>query len=202
VNQAFISSNSCFIHVPKAGGISIAISLYGYSCGHLTAALYRDSNRQFWHSCFSFAVVREPQSRFLSAYHFLRAGGITRHDRRFRDEIIGTFTTIDSFVDAYLANRLASKYIHFKTQKSFLVSRIRKKPLVSTVYRFESINNIYPEIVSRIRAHSGNFSPFSKELLSLNITPSMGVSEKEDLSDRSIRIIRDFYEDDYLMFGY
>ena len=63
------------IHVPKAAGTSMAGLLFGRSLGHFTLSeyhLYLGPTRRF--SPPLFAVIREPEDRFLSAYRFFRQG--------------------------------------------------------------------------------------------------------------------------------
>src|SRR5690242_8686296 len=74
--RPFIRTNSIFVHVPKAAGVSIARALYGdLGMGHMTLAEYRTVFRQrAFDKMFKFAFVRNPFDRLHSAYHFLRAG--------------------------------------------------------------------------------------------------------------------------------
>lgn len=64
-----------FIHVPKNAGTTIATQLYGRHIGHRSAEFYRQADPEFFASAPSFALVRDPVARFVSAYNFAKKGG-------------------------------------------------------------------------------------------------------------------------------
>jgi len=68
------SKKILFIHVPRTGGTSIAIALYGQKTDHHSAAYYRAIDQAFFSQCFKFTFVRNPWDRLVSAYHLLRRG--------------------------------------------------------------------------------------------------------------------------------
>jgi hypothetical protein len=63
-----------FIHVPKNGGMSICEALYGRQLKHGSARYYRHVAPQLAHLP-SFAVIRDPIDRFVSAYRYAIGGG-------------------------------------------------------------------------------------------------------------------------------
>ncbi len=69
-------SSIIYIHIPKAGGTSIAHSLYGERIGHFSIENY--INFWGWENVQNrnvFAVVRNPYERLYSAYNFVKSGG-------------------------------------------------------------------------------------------------------------------------------
>lgn len=64
-----------FIHVPKAAGTSISQALYGTQVKHLSIRLARRLGGGRLAVLPSFAVLRDPTARFLSAYRYGLAGG-------------------------------------------------------------------------------------------------------------------------------
>jgi|SRR5579859_2254682 len=64
-----------FIHIPKAAGMSISQALYGTQVKHLSIRLARRLDGERLAPLPSFAVLRDPTARFLSAYRYGRAGG-------------------------------------------------------------------------------------------------------------------------------
>jgi hypothetical protein len=69
------ASGLVFIHIPKAAGMSISQALYGEQIKHLSIRLCRRMAGGRLADLPSFAVLREPTERFLSAYRYGRAGG-------------------------------------------------------------------------------------------------------------------------------
>lgn len=63
-----------FIHVPKNAGTSICESLYGRQIKHETVRHYAMVAPDLL-DLPSFAIVRDPIARFLSAYRYARSGG-------------------------------------------------------------------------------------------------------------------------------
>ncbi|AQU86363.1 hypothetical protein B0W47_01615 [Komagataeibacter nataicola] len=63
-----------FIHVPKNAGTSITRALYGMDVGHETIRYFQRRLPDLVRFP-SFAILRDPVQRFLSAYRYARAGG-------------------------------------------------------------------------------------------------------------------------------
>ncbi len=65
-----------FVHVPRAAGTSIVRALYGEGCiRHFPMRYYRAIDPGFAQAAQSFAILRDPVDRFVSAYTFVRQGG-------------------------------------------------------------------------------------------------------------------------------
>lgn len=89
-----------FIHVPKAAGMSISQALYGTQIKHLSIRLARRLGGGRLAGLPSFAVLRDPAARFLSAYRYALAGGSTVNDvaEPFRT-LYCDFSSIDDALD-------------------------------------------------------------------------------------------------------
>lgn len=76
------NSDYLFIHVPKNAGIATAYALYGRpvwpKVWHRTALQIKTEYPDFFSTRMSFAIVRNPWDRVVSAYEYLRAGGTRR----------------------------------------------------------------------------------------------------------------------------
>lgn len=64
-----------FIHVPKNAGMSISQAIYGRQIKHSTIRYYQRVAPALAAQATSFAVVRDPVERFLSAYAYARGNG-------------------------------------------------------------------------------------------------------------------------------
>ena len=81
-----ISDLGCiFIHIPKCAGNAVQKSLFGEVVfGHQTIRQYQlalgsSEYRKAW----KFAITRDPFERIVSAWRFLKAGGLHAHDEKY-----------------------------------------------------------------------------------------------------------------------
>jgi len=130
-----------FIHIPKNAGTSISHALYGKEIGHHPVAWYRD---RFPHSLAgipSFALVRDPIRRFVSAFLFLQDGGMNPEDAAFARARLASFRNplglAEACLDSGFWNDLQAGHHHFKTQRSFVTWRGRTA--VDFLLRFEDL---------------------------------------------------------------
>lgn len=115
-------SNILFIHVPKAAGTSLVKSIYKrHDWCHLT---YQDYEKIFdgliFNSFFKFSFVRNPYSRFISSYNYLKRSNLffdkiwtnSNIGDKSISEILAIFNDIDD------VDKLAID--HFRRQSYFL----------------------------------------------------------------------------------
>jgi hypothetical protein len=69
-----------FVHIPKAAGMSISHAVYGEQMKHASIRLLHHVAHGKLANLPSFAVLRDPADRFLSAYRYARAGGSAVND--------------------------------------------------------------------------------------------------------------------------
>jgi hypothetical protein len=106
-----------FIHVPKAGGMSIYGIFKNYNkdlpiCLHRPVKSYPKAYRD---SCFVFSFVRNPYDRLVSAYKYLTGGHGNGQDTKFGKTLSLDFKC---FVKNQLNNNL--NWLHFKPMVHFL----------------------------------------------------------------------------------
>ncbi|HTL74630.1 MAG TPA: sulfotransferase family 2 domain-containing protein, partial [bacterium] len=80
---AFDQHRCIFVHVPKCAGISLVKSLFGdFDCGHTNLRRYQImfAPAEF-NGYFKFTIVRNPFDRVVSAFLFLKKGGVNEKDR-------------------------------------------------------------------------------------------------------------------------
>jgi len=64
-----------FVHVPKTAGMAVGRALYGETVQHASIRYYQMAAPALVASVPTFAIVRDPVERFLSAYAYACAGG-------------------------------------------------------------------------------------------------------------------------------
>jgi hypothetical protein len=98
-----------FIHVPKCGGTSVCSLLYGKNLPHYTAAFWHEIYGEAMGDLPSFALVREPLDRLISAYRMAVAGGtdLIAYSRYWRARVQPWLGSIESFVEALTDSHLA-----------------------------------------------------------------------------------------------
>jgi hypothetical protein len=100
----FDAHQCIFVHIPKCAGISVVRSLFGnFDCGHTSLSRYQimfgpeDFNRYF-----KFTFVRNPFDRLVSAYLFMKKGGLNRKDKRWSDKHFARYDDFGSFVKGWV----------------------------------------------------------------------------------------------------
>ncbi|WP_448570995.1 sulfotransferase family 2 domain-containing protein [Trichothermofontia sp.] len=121
--KPFDDHRCIFFHIPKAAGISVAKSLFGsLGGGHVTAqrVVIIFSQHEF-ESYFKFTFVRNPWDRLLSAYNYIKAGGLLNVDRKWAVENIVPYKTFESFVLKGLTRSVESRYktLHLRVRESY-----------------------------------------------------------------------------------
>ena len=146
-----------FIHVPKAAGTSISESLYGRFTGHVRASDVLRWASAAVRSLPRVAVVRNPWSRLVSAYRFIKRGrgiGGPNAGRVWRAEQydIPEFDTFESFVNDWLASQnLGALDEAFQPQLPFVSDR-RGEIIVDHLGRVESLEPTYEYLADRVQA--------------------------------------------------
>jgi len=150
---SFLPGNLLFIHIPKNAGTSISEALYGGDVGHHPVGWYRDRFPHSMRNVTTFAVVRNPVTRFCSAFYFLKKGGMNREDARFAREKLASFPDPLSLAEACLRpgfwRELQAGHHHFKTQSFYVDWQGRRA--VDFLFRFEDL----PQCLETLPGSSG-----------------------------------------------
>jgi hypothetical protein len=186
-----------FIHIPKTAGVSIEHSLFGRT-------LFRHKSfRQFelafsksqLASLFKFTFVRNPWDRLVSAWTFLREGGMNEQDKEWFSKNIAQFPDFESFVMKWLAGQnVVRTYVHFQPQMVFTRTG-RGTVELDFVGRFENLADDF-ERLSRL---VGATAP----LESRNRTPKRDARSYRDYyTPESAGVVARLYREDIRTFGY
>lgn len=192
ITVPFIETRSIFVHVPRVAGTSLSFSLYGQQTGHATLRQFLDRNgpetiREYR----TFAFVRHPLDRLVSAWEYLRAGGIqTEHDLNAAEEIRGR--SFADFVSSWLPSNY-QRFFHFQTQFHYLKNNSGKVG-VKFVGRFESLEAEFARLCK-------NLGLSRKELPKLN-TSNRHRDWTSYFDDRTAGVTREIYKADFQAFKY
>lgn len=123
--QPFDRHRCIYVHIPKTGGVSVAKALFGnYGAGHVPITMHRRIfGDALFEQYFKFTFVRNPWDRVVSAYTFLRKGGMDREDKAFAARHIAPYADFDQFVRCWLSAESARRSLHFRPQSDWLCLR-------------------------------------------------------------------------------
>ena len=195
----FLETNSLFVHIPKCAGVAVSRTLFNcLSGGHHKLNSYSLAfNYEEYHSMFKFAFVRNPWSRTVSAYNFLRKGGMEETDASFRDEVIEKYADFEDFVMNWLNAANIYKKQHFLPQYIFLQRECGLSVLATQdmdfVGRFENLQEDFGYVAKRIGSEATS-------LPRLNAGPS--VYYREMYSKEMKEKVERLYQEDVAIFEY
>lgn len=178
-----------FIHIPRAGGTSVASSL-PYGCatylGHdLRDPDYRHPSAICTEGDYVFAIVRNPYDRLVSAFDFLRAGGNSDADRRDAEALGIPTMSFRDFVTDRLAEA-ATWQIHLRPQSFYLRGVPRPR-----VFSFDDKERAFAEICEELGVAGG-------ELLDQN--KSVPHQSGDYYDDAARKVVAEVYRDDIELF--
>lgn len=195
--REFIRQRAIFIHVPKTAGVSISISLFGNAAGgHRTALEYRRVfGWRFW-KFFKFAFVRNPYSRLVSAYEYVRAGGHPAwvRDQKFGREVRENCRDFSDFVMKWISpDRSRWPTQHFFPQVKYLY--LDGRCALDYLGRYETLQRDFSTVVRRLGG--GDELPRLNRRQGSNL-PVAAYYDR----DRVVQRVRDCYQKDFEKLDY
>lgn len=136
-------ARTLFIHIPKNAGMSIAQALYGEQIKHATIRYYAKAARRMLWNTTSFAVLRDPIARFLSAFAYAQAGG-SPHNRvsaPFRATYMA-FGSIDDALDHLESARDIYQIDHIFRPQSWYVTDRHGKVIVDRLFLIDEFDRV------------------------------------------------------------
>jgi chondroitin 4-sulfotransferase 11 len=198
--RSFDAHRCIFVHIPKAAGISVATALFNTAgAGHHDVRYYREVfGADFW-AYFKFTFVRNPFTRLVSAYEFLKRGGHPAwpEDAAFNKEVLSSYRDFGDFVLQWLPRQRRAvprvRPPHFRPQVEYLM--LSNRLALDFIGRYETLAGDF-EVVRR-RLH------IDAELPHHNRTPVEDVSVASHYaSDAVVRCVQDVYQADFELLGY
>lgn len=147
IPQYFRTIPLLFIHVPKCAGISIARQLYGRRIAHRPISFYINSDPTWLQTITSFAIIRNPYDRLVSAYEYSRQNGTDSAtvDPAFYRQV-QKYPNFERFVLEYLAPRTHAINILDPVirPQAFYICDDGGNPVVSKLFLFNELSDVVP----------------------------------------------------------
>lgn len=182
-----------FIHIPKAAGSSLCLSMFGSQIGHIKYSDYLRENNQKTQEYFKFTFVRNPWDRVLSAYTFLKNGGMNDQDSAWAEENLSQYDDFNEFVYDWINEKNILTQVHFVPQIKYIEDPITGVIKMNFIGRVENIQNDLNFITKRLGVKN-------VELKKLNT--SNHSKYQEVYNEKSKKIIERVYAEDIYRFGY
>jgi hypothetical protein len=196
-HQAAAKPDAIFIHVPKTGGTSIATALGLEGAGHIPLSRYYAADPERLGRAFSFAIVRNPWDRLLSAYAYLskRKQNFQFRDFRWAERYLSQFKDFEAFVLGLKDRRVREAvldYIHFLPQVHWLTVPGHPEVRADYVGRFEELDRSFASIADRLEIEAK---------LPVTRTSNHGAYQ-DSYTDEMAAVVGDVYGTDAVTFGY
>jgi hypothetical protein len=194
--EIFRSCGFAFVHVPKTGGYSITCELLGGNITeHATATeLRRIMGEKEWTKLFAFAFVRDPSTRFISAFWYLKAGGMNERDSKWANTHLSGIHSAEEFINVLSkGNTALSEWIHFKPQYQFVRDSVTGAFLVDYIGRYENLQDDYRKILSKM-VRKAQALPRQNQSNYSETVGNWKVKARQQLFE--------IYQQDYQIFGY
>ena len=181
-----------FIHVPKAAGSSILSTGVKWTRGHKPLSFYLRHRPKGTAMPATFAVVRHPVDRYISAFYFLRGGGMNPHDAYWAARHIPPDMDHNTFAERLLERPEYLRQLHLQPQFPMLTDE-RGDIGVDRILRFETLDADW-----RIFAEEHGLV---SELPEKN-RGTQRQTARRPTTARCMEILRQVYGEDFTRLGY
>jgi len=193
--RPFDERHCIFVHIPKCAGIAVCQSLFGVpSCGHKPLRLFQIMySPEEFRSYFKFTVVRNPWDRLVSAYCFLKDGGINERNRLWAEANLAGYENFGAFVHDWVNPKNIQSSHHFTPQCDFICIE-KNRPAVDFIGRHERLAEDFARICERLNVKA--------TLQAWNKGQSRARDYREYYTPETRRIVAEVYADDIELLGY
>jgi Sulfotransferase family len=192
---ALVPHRCIFVHIPKCAGSAVCKSLFSeLAIGHTDLHRYQimfppGEFRDF----FKFTFVRNPYDRLVSAFFFLKQGGMNKNDKEWADENLADYSDFDTFVKKWVNRRNIWSHFHFIPQ-SYYICLEKNRPAMDFIGYFENLPGDFQFISRKLNMNA--------KLLEANRNTSRINDYREYYTDETRKIVAEVYADDLRTLGY
>ena len=187
-----IETKSLFVHIPKTGGHSVALSLYERDPWHFRYIDYEKYAREHKISLddfFKFTIIRNPVDRMLSMHNYYQGLNYVHH----REIPLKLSPDIVSFTNSWVEMR--SKFRKDKMRPFLYTQREYVCGLDGTVAldyigRLEDISNDFKYISTRVGRHNASLRHINKS------------ANRNQISNTERNYVADIFADEMALFQY
>lgn len=183
-----------FLHIPKTAGVSLirAYEEFFADARHSPALSYKLLLGRRYQEFKTFAVVRNPWARLLSAYNFLVKGGLIETDREMGNVLAAECPSFMQFVKEWLPRNGACSYMHFVPQHEF-VCGWGDRVIVDDIMKLEHLDSDWPTLATKLGLP---VRPIGR------MNASAAVEYRDFYDSESVDIVAEIYRKDCALFGY
>jgi len=181
--------NLLYIHIPKAGGTSIQKMFNLGGRGHI-----RITDVKNYRKYFSFAVVRNPYSRLVSAFFYLSdRNNLPKWDHKESEFVLKYNNNFKQFVKDFINRTNIYRSIHLHPQYFFVCDK-DKNILADEVIKLERLDRDIKYITEKIN--------FKDEIEVSTENISTHKNYKDYFDEETKEIVKNAYAEDFILFDY
>jgi len=138
-----------FMHIPKTGGSAVGYTVERHPgtmiFTHRRDAIGEAVSFKEHKGTFLFAFMRNPFDRLVSAYAYLKAGGISEDDALDARQYVEPYEDFEHFVLEGIASGASMSQIHLRPQ-TFWISDALDNIIADFIGRFERLQEDFDEV--------------------------------------------------------
>lgn len=186
----FAQTQTIFVRIPKNASSSIIDYLYpdraGRGIAHYGADFYRRIFPEIYDSYLVFAILREPLSRFASAFSYYRYTSPVVKEREMMERTMGGEGDFSDFLECIvkhedIANIPIMKWHHFRKQKDYICDE-KGRIIVDLLFTVEDM--------------APGLAVLEKHVGRAGEVPRLNQSKQQDLTDPRLQRISEYYAED------
>lgn len=188
--EGFDRTESIFIHIPKAAGTSIAVSLYGEDPWHYEIKFYRDNYKKKFLKYKKFAFIRNPYDRLFSSYRY----SFIQFARNSSTNVafVTKYKSFENFVIDWVTRDNVKNHYFFKPQVDYLCDECGRL-IIDFLGRYETLHDDYLIVSNMLN---------SNEILGQSNSSGEKLNYRKFYDKKMIDIVKNAYFDDFKMFNY